>query len=217
MKALIPALAFLATLASGCGAAKQSESTLASAASVSVNGATKIRVIEKHDYVSLELKGVELFTAIWNFLDVEAVTQGEDAAYTVSKEGAEFTCSASTEVGDLDIENFEDPSCVVNLTRAGKAGVKNDDPWAWADAPIKSKDIFTTARLKNGKLWIDISPSSDTGILWDALTGVAEQDDLDEEIKHKRGPDIRVDYEYADGDDFFGMFQIDGNGELTAQ
>ncbi len=218
MKGLIPALAILATLAAGCGAPKQPDSTLnAASSSPSVSGETKIRVVTQHDYISIQLKGEELFAALWNYLKIDATMEGEDGAYYVYKTTDELTCGGDNYSSEGELENFEDPSCTINLSRDGKAGVVNDDPWAWAQAPIKSEDISTTVTFKDGKAYVMIHPDSDTHLLWEALTGLEAKDDLDEEIQHKQGKDIRVDYEYADGDDFVGLFTISKKGLLTAE
>ncbi len=223
MKTLIQTLLVLAPLALGCSAPAHPTSSLNSSAApasaaTDVEGKARVLVIGQHDYVALELKGDDLGAALYTHLSgLAAVTEGDDGDYTTFKTSKELSCGGDNMSGGGEIEYFDEIYCVINFSRAGKAGPGSDDPFAWANATLKTGDMPVTVHFENGTASVELAPSADSHVLFDALTALPEVKEEDEEISHKVSSDVRLDYDYSDGDDYSAMFKIDTKGMLTAE
>lgn len=214
--------ALFSILAIGCSRAPESTLNDADASSRSteatyVEGYATVRVIGQHNYVSLELKGDELGAALYQFLKVDAVTEGDDGDYYTTKTSDELRCGGANQSPDGDMDYFDEIYCVINYDRAGEAGVTNNDPYAWANATFRSEDIPVLVKFAGGKAKVYLEASADSHVLYEELTDMAESDDEDAEISTKTSKDIELMYEYADGDDFSAKFVIDSKGMLSVR
>jgi hypothetical protein len=215
MKTLLMSLALI-SLTVACGNGRISNnSTIASSNPTTVKGVALVRIVSQHNYINVQLKGDDIVLSLYKHLaKLKAVTEGDDGDYSTYKRSKEISCGGTSHSSEEPVA-FEDPSCIINFSRDGKAGVVDRDVYSWSNAPIKTREIPVTVSFKNDVASVLIHPSVDSHILFEQFTGLTPKRDSKEDTIHKVGPNIQIDHEYGDGDDYFARFDVNDKGQLS--